>query len=147
MGSRETPLAKCRAAPRSCRPAASPRNNNSHMQARQSRAQLVLPSHSPETSEFSENSPPQKNPSPRPLRPLREIPFVRPVRKVRKVRLVPLKNLETTAAPKIFGAAVLYSGGESNSYQKFRKLLFYPLNYRSILNPAKVIDKFHSGKF
>ncbi len=27
---------------------------------------------------------------------------------------------------------IWYSGGESNSYQKFRKLLFYPLNYRSV---------------
>ena len=28
----------------------------------------------------------------------------------------------------------LYSRGESNPYLKFRKLLFYPLNYRSNLN-------------
>ena len=26
-----------------------------------------------------------------------------------------------------------YSRAESNCYQKFRKLLFYPLNYRSII--------------
>ena len=34
------------------------------------------------------------------------------------------------------GAAIfnltLYLGAESNCYQKFRKLLFYPLNYRGI---------------
>ena len=34
--------------------------------------------------------------------------------------------------------AVLYSGAESNRYQKFRKLLFYPLNYRSIIDRAKL---------
>ena len=27
-----------------------------------------------------------------------------------------------------------YPGAESNCYQKFRKLLFYPLNYRGIVN-------------
>ena len=27
----------------------------------------------------------------------------------------------------------LYLGAESNCYQKFRKLLFYPLNYRGML--------------
>lgn len=41
------------------------------------------------------------------------------------------KHKNSTHAYKSVGA-VLYSGAESNRYQRFRKPLFYPLNYRSL---------------
>ncbi len=42
---------------------------------------------------------------------------------------------------------IVYPEGESNSYLKFRKLLFYPLNYRgSCFQGTKLMFKFEKGK-
>ena len=50
--------------------------------------------------------------------------------------LKPPFQLYKTKNSSAIGAAIfnftLYLGAESNCYQKFRKLLFYPLNYRGI---------------
>ena len=39
-----------------------------------------------------------------------------------------------------------YPEGESNSYLKFRKLLFYPLNYRGVLQRYAFFLKHHALK-
>lgn len=40
-----------------------------------------------------------------------------------------------------------YSRRESNSDQRFRKPLFYPLNYRSVLDEAKITNPMNIGNF